>query len=131
MTQAVDYLQLRKIFEANRLFMDKRQEINASLINTFLGVCIWGEDPKGATEISITELAAKIGLPETTVSRHVRYLGQQERVGVEGMGLLDTKVHPIDRRRKIVFLTRGGRNLRDQLAFLAGDTTNVSPSTGS
>lgn len=130
MTQATDYLQLRKIFEANRLFMDKRQEINAALINTFLGVCLWGEDPHGATEISITELAGRIGLPETTVSRHVRYLGQQERVGVEGMGLLDTKVHPVDRRRKIVFLTRTGRNLRDQLAFLAGDSSNVGAATG-
>lgn len=107
--------------------MTLQHEINAPIMNTFLGVCLWGEDLQGETEISISELAQRVGLAETTVSRHLRYLGTQRRVGVEGMGLVDTKVHPVDRRRKIVFLTRAGRNLRDQLNFTVGDINGSAP----
>lgn len=127
MIRAEESLQLRKVFEVNRIFMNLQHEINAPIMNTFLGLCLWGVDTQGDTEISISELSQRVGLAETTVGRHLRYLGQQRRVGVEGLGLVDTRVHPVDRRRKIVFLTRAGRNLRDQLNFTVGDRDDGTP----
>lgn len=114
-------LQLRKLFESNRIFMTLAQEINAPIMNTFLGVALWGEDARPDDPLSIHELSERVGLAETTVSRHLRYLGIQRRIGVEGLGLVDTKLHPLDRRQKIVFLTRAGKTLRDQLMYAMGE----------
>lgn len=106
---------LRRLLESNRLFLDVAQEVNVSIVNTFLGVALWGEDSRPDDPVSLQELAERVGLSETTVSRHIRYLGLRRRVGVEGLGLVDTKFHPLDRRRRVVFLTRQGKVLRDRL----------------
>lgn len=114
-------LNLRIVFEINRMFMELEHEINAPIMNTFLGVALWGEDEKADDPLSIRELATKIGLAETTVSRHLRYLGDQRRIGVEGLGLVELEIHPVDRRQRIVKLTRKGRNLRERLLYLFGE----------
>ncbi len=115
-----DLAQFRRVFELIRIFMGLQHEINAPIMATFLGVTMWGEDERPDDPVSIQELAERVGLNETTVSRHLRYLGTQRRVGVEGLGLVDTRTHPVDRRRKIVFLTRKGKALKDQLGFTLG-----------
>lgn len=111
---------LRRAFEINRLFMGVAHEINAPIMATFLGVALWGADATRGDPLSIQELAERIGLAETTVSRHLRYLGVQRRIGVEGLGLVDTDAHPVNRRKKVVFLTRDGKVLRDRIEFALG-----------
>lgn len=76
-----DLAKLRAYFEANRVMLGIREEINASIINTFLGVAIWGGSNYAKEPLTIKELSAKVGLPYTTVSRHLRYLGELERQG--------------------------------------------------
>jgi DNA-binding transcriptional ArsR family regulator len=111
---------LKAYFEANRVFLGVREEINASLINTFLGVCIWGFDRDDKDPLTIRELSSKIGLPYTTVSRHLRYLGDYERMNVEGMGLVKTDIYIMNRRQKTISLTTKGKAFRDRLLFSLG-----------
>lgn len=116
---------LKGYFEANRVFLQSREEINAALINTFLGVALWGHDREEPEPLTIKELSEKVGLPYTTVSRHLRYLGDFERTGVEGLGLVRTDIYVMNRRQKIVSLTTKGKAMRDRLLFSFGvDDTN-------
>lgn len=114
---------LRNYFEANRIFTTHRDEINVNLVNTFVGVCLWGhENNKMGDPLTIKELSAKLGMPYTSVSRHLRYLGDFERLGVEGMGLVRTDIYALNRRQKTVSLTVKGKALRDKLLFALGVT---------
>lgn len=106
---------VRTILEANRLFIDLQREINAALINTYLGVALWGDDGVTADPLSFKGLASRLDLPNTTVSRNLRYLGMRQRKGVEGLGLVYTYTNPHDARQKIVALTPKGVTLRGQL----------------
>lgn len=114
---------LRGYLEANRIMMAEREEIPATIINTFLGVALWGSDGPKGEPFTIKELAEKIGLPYTTVSRHLRYLGDKERTGVDGLGLVDTAIYLPNRRQKVAFLTSKGKALRDRLLFVTGGAT--------
>ena len=111
---------LRGYFEANRTIMALRPEIPATIINTFLGVAMWGHEDDKKEPITIKELSEQVGLPYATVSRHLRYLGDYERIGVEGMGLVRTDVYLMNRRQKVVSLTREGRALKDRLEYALG-----------
>ncbi|WP_150526784.1 hypothetical protein [Roseibium sediminis] len=111
---------LKGFFEANRVFLASRDEINATLINTFLGVALYGHERDDKEPLTIKELSEKVSLPYTTVSRHLRYLGDFERTGVEGMGLVKTDIYILNRRQKIVSLTTKGKGVRDRLLFSLG-----------
>ena len=108
-------LDLQKLLRANALFMNGEREINAAIINTFLGVAIWGADQRPYDPISLRELAQRVSLPATTVSRHLRYLGHHERKGVPGMGFVETFHLPDDARAKYVKLTPKGRAMVSEL----------------
>lgn len=112
---------LRGYFEANRLMLTGRDELPTTILNTFLGVALWGHNNPKDEPLTIQELSDKVGLPYTTVSRHLRYLGEMERVGKPGYGLVDTEVYVLNRRQKIVKLTPKGRNLVDQLRYILGE----------
>ena len=84
------HLTLRALLEVNRMFIAEQREINAALIATFLGVALGGRDTGSGRQLSMRELAGQVGLPPTTVSRHVRYLGPGIREGEEGLGLVVT-----------------------------------------
>lgn len=118
MTQAHLATNLRGYFEANRLMLDHREEIPVTIVNTFLGVALWGFEDDNKEPITIRELSERVGLPYATVSRHLRYLGDKERVGVDGMGLVQTDIYLLNRRQKVVSLTAKGRSLRDRLTYL-------------
>lgn len=78
-------------------------------------------------DFPIKELSEKVGLPYTTVSRHLRYLGDFERTGVEGLGLVRTDIYVMNRRQKVVSLTTKGKAMRDLLLFSFGvDDSNGS-----
>lgn len=111
---------LRGYFEANRTIMSLRPEIPTTIVNTFLGVALWGYEDDHKEPITIKELSDMVGLPYATVSRHLRYLGDYERIGVEGMGLVKTDVYLMNRRQKVVSLTREGKALKDRLEYALG-----------
>lgn len=95
-----------------------RDEMPVSLMKTYLGVILWGADRRRDDPLTMLELADKIGLPATTVSRHLRYLGEYERPGVSGADLVQTSINPLDRRQRIVELTSKGRALRDNVMHM-------------
>lgn len=117
-----DNKRVRAFFEANRLLMEIKAEMPISIVNTFLGCFLWrfNEQQAGAP-ITILELSEKIGLPYTTVSRHLRYLGDWERTDVPGCGLVETEVYTLNRRQKIVKLTTKGKRIMDRLLYTLGD----------
>lgn len=94
-------------------------EMPVSVLNTFLGVVIWGGDGSDTSRPrTIAEVAEKIGLPESTVYQHIRYLGTApHRYGKPGLGLIETTVNPANRRQKLVRLTPEGATL---MATIAG-----------
>ncbi|WP_421951882.1 MarR family winged helix-turn-helix transcriptional regulator [Pelagibacterium sp.] len=102
---------LRRLIRANLLFIDHQREINAALMNTFLGVATYCNDPDIKDPLSIKELAKRLDLAPSTVSRHLRYLGHWQRKGVPGMGLVETMRSPHDDRAKHVRLTPEGEAL--------------------
>lgn len=109
---------LRRYFEANRLFIAKQEEITGTIMATFLGVTLFGQEADGKEPLSLKELGEKIGLPNATVSRHLRYLGDRQRLGVPGMDMVRTEINPENRRQKFVRLTAKGRALRDSLLYV-------------
>jgi DNA-binding transcriptional ArsR family regulator len=112
---------LKGYFEANRTIMAERDEIPATIINTFLGVVIWGEHQGSKGEpLTLKELSERVGLPYTTVSRHLRYLGDYERLGVPGLGLVRTDIYPLNRRQKVATLTPKGKALASRLEHAIG-----------
>lgn len=117
---ATERTALRPYFEANRRVMVEWDSIPVTTLNTFLGIAIWGYQRSSADPLSILELSQKVGLPYTTVSRHLRLLGDGERAGLSRTGpkLVETAVYPLNRRMKIAYLTARGKALADQLDFI-------------
>lgn len=105
---------LLRLLRINQAFIERQREINAAIINTFIGAAFWGD--LDADPLSISELSKELGVAPTTVSRHLRYLGEGIRKGRPGMGLVATFPHPDDARNKIIRLTEAGRDLRNQLS---------------
>lgn len=112
-------LTLRALLEVNRMFVAEQREINAALIATFLGVAL-GSRQVEERHVSMRELARQVGLPPTTVSRHVRYLGPGIREGEEGMGLVELVPSPDDGRAKHIRLTLKGEALLGRVLMASG-----------
>lgn len=106
-----NYPQFHQLLHINRLFMASQKEITIALISTFLGVAIWYEEHSAGSRLSLGDLARRLGLPASTVSRHLRYLGERQRKGVPGMGLVEVMTTDDDARRKWVRLTPSGKEL--------------------
>jgi len=111
-------LGLRSFFEACGVMINVRDGLPVTIMKTFLGVAIWGFNNPKDTPLTITELSEKIGLPMATTSYHLRYLGDFERIGVPGLGLVKTAQYVLNRRQKVVSLTPKGKALASQLMYL-------------
>lgn len=107
--------------EANRLMQTGRPEMPISVMNTFLAI-ILRESEGQAERPCLLDLSVELGLPATSMSRHVRYLGEFERRGVPGCGWVSVSIHPKDGRQRVVQLTRKGKAVADRLRR----TLNVS-----
>ncbi|WP_371833477.1 helix-turn-helix domain-containing protein [Ferirhizobium litorale] len=83
-------------------------------MNTFIGVVIWGYQAKQEA-LPLRELAERVGMPASTLSRHLRYLGSFERQGVPGCGWVRLYEWEECRRQKIVKLTRAGQAMAESL----------------
>jgi len=79
-------------------------EIPASQVLTFLAVAFRGEAP-------MAELAEATGVVLSSVSRNVAKLGPGATPKDPGLGLLQAKEDPWNRKRKLVSLTKAGEEL--------------------
>lgn len=110
---------LAGLVEVNKTFMSLEHEINAALMTTFLAVALWGTDREASDPFTISDVALKVGLPGSTISRHLRYLGASRRQGVPGLGLVEVWPVEEDARQKAVGLTPEGKHLRETLLAAA------------
>ena len=108
---------LRQLFEANRRVLAEAPDMTLSVFSTFLGVALWGGSSRTEDPLTFRELGEHIGLPYTTVSRHLRYLGEWQRPGVPGLGLIKTDTWVLNQRQKTAALTPRGKALADQLLY--------------
>jgi DNA-binding transcriptional ArsR family regulator len=107
------------LLAVNKTFMSLEHEINAALMNTFLAVALWGTDRDNSDPLTIAGIASKVGLPSSTISRHLRYLGRSRRKGVPGLGLVEVWPVEEDARQKAVGLTPEGKLFRETLLAAA------------
>jgi len=64
---------------------------------------------------SIGDIARRAGFARATTSRHILDLGEFDRKKQPGYGLVETKIDPMELRRKTVHLTPKGRHLLNQI----------------
>jgi DNA-binding MarR family transcriptional regulator len=106
-------------FEASRRMMMEQRDIPMSVALTFLGAAIWERRKDSEAEpTTLEELAVKVGAPATTISQHLRYLGENYREGKPGLGLVETEEYQHNRRKKVFYLTSKGRGLIRQLDMI-------------
>lgn len=98
--------------EANRLIQTTRPEMPVAIINTFLAIVLWGEDNNPPCLLKLSE---QLGIPASSMSRHVRYLSDWERAGKPGCGWVVVDIHPQDTRQRVARLSRRGRYMADQI----------------
>lgn len=99
--------------------MAESRDMTMATTVTLLGAAYWtyegidSEDP-----MMLEELAGRVGMTPTTVSQHLRYLGDRQRIGRPGLGLVVTDINPDNRRKKVFRLTLKGRLLIHQLDMI-------------
>lgn len=103
--------QLKAFIDINRILMATRPEMPIGQLNTLLGVMLWGHQGRGSTPITMAELSERVGVPDSSISRHIRYLGDRERIGVPGCDWVQTYPWEQNRRQKVVTLNRKGEAL--------------------
>lgn len=101
-------LALRALLEVNRMFIAEQREINAAIISSYLGIAMSSSDGCTSQAVPVAEMAERIGLPPSTLYRHIAYLGSGPRAEVPGLGLVETFPDPEDGRSKLVKLTLKG-----------------------
>jgi len=106
---------LLRLLRVNQVFMELRPEMNLSLASAFIAAAFAQPSEEGDAAPTIKELSVLADVPYTSMSRHYRYLGEKERVGKNGLNLVEVHVNPDNRREKLVYLTKDGEALRDKL----------------
>lgn len=88
-----------------------------NLVSTFIGVAIWeNEVDEEGNELTLENLADRLGITHAAIRYHTRYLGKRYRRGVKGLGLVRTFEYAENRRKKAFVLAPRGRQLIRQLA---------------
>jgi DNA-binding MarR family transcriptional regulator len=70
---------------------------------------------EAAEGLSLTDLANKVGIGLATASRYVGALGKLNRRREEGLKLIESFEDPMERRKKIIRLTKKGMITVDKL----------------
>ncbi len=84
-------------------------EIQAQTIAVFLVVA------KSPLPIKMQDIGKELGLAQSSVSRNVAYLGDWSRHKEKGHGLIEAYEDPMERRRKLVKLTKKGERFATSL----------------
>ena len=71
--------------------------------------------------ITMKELAETLGISQASCSRNVAALSKWHRLNREGHDLIYTEEDPIERRRKIAFLTPKGKRIAETLRALIAE----------
>ncbi|MBK1871594.1 MarR family winged helix-turn-helix transcriptional regulator [Aestuariivirga sp. YIM B02566] len=90
---------------------DEAPDMPIAVLVTFFGIGEYAAERSEQDPISIRELAEKIGLPYSSTSRHIRYLGDMFSPDKRGLGWIDTDIVQQDRRQKTAFLTPKGKRV--------------------
>jgi len=85
------------------------REVSCTTLFIFLAI---GESPDGLLQ---TDIARKLGIPKSSVSRNCGILDTTTQKGSEGMGLIQREPWHADQRIKLVKLTAKGRELFDEI----------------
>ncbi|MBG6178796.1 DNA-binding MarR family transcriptional regulator [Labrenzia sp. EL_208] len=109
---------LLNLLYIHQVFMEMRPEINMSQVSAFVAAAFSQPDNEDEEAPTIKELSALAGVPYSTMSRHYRYLGEKERHGKDGLGLVTVTINADDRRERNVHLTKAGNMLKEQLVEL-------------
>lgn len=103
-----DKKQLHKV----SLLMSTLRQVNSTMtiqvVHTLMLIALH----EGA---SVTEIAKMSGFKLSTVSRNILDLGQLDRRRQPGLGLVETKIDPMELRKKQVALTPKGEALLRQV----------------
>lgn len=100
-------------------------EISLHAVEIFLRVA--RSDIAGAP-LTSKEIAKITGLSTSAISRNIAYLGDWNRNKTPGLGLVEAKPQPFDRRSKPVRLTAKGRLMANLIGHLS--LTAASDSAG-
>ncbi|WLB91329.1 hypothetical protein [Bradyrhizobium japonicum] len=107
---------LAVMLDVVNLFIRLRTRMPASLVGTFL---------KAATNqgLSVSELAAKRAISGAVMSRHLGELGQRNRRGGAGLGLIAMvqEIHGDHRERRVYLTDKGVALLHRVLAAIKGE----------
>ena len=85
-------------------FSSLRPPMTARAVQVFLIV----SEKEG---LSVTEYAKRADIPITTMSRILIDMGDRDRNYEEGLGLVESRDNPMNRREKQYYLTQKGRAL--------------------
>jgi DNA-binding MarR family transcriptional regulator len=95
---------LRSLVRIVDHFEDHSPQIPASMIEAFLLVAL----NEGCSLRQVVEMSGK---PQSTMSRQLLDLGDRNRTGAPGLGLVEWRIAPEELRRKEYYLTPKGRAL--------------------
>lgn len=95
-------LKFRSIFSLLSRFrtLDKEMPVQQML------VFCWVALNEGRTQ---RELCVSLDMPSSTASRNLAALSKVHRLGKEGLGLIEWREDPMDRRSKLLWLTTKGQ----------------------
>ncbi|MIL10089.1 hypothetical protein BZU93_29975 [Salmonella enterica subsp. enterica] len=108
----------RRYMAANRKVQavqnEEGQFIPVSVLNTLLGVYLWGGD-RGGDPVNMAEMAKRLDIKPTTLSGHLAYLGERYRTTRTGLGLVEMRLNPANHRNRYVVPTPAGYRLAREL----------------
>jgi predicted transcriptional regulator len=129
MTNVMNKEVLRAYLEANRMVQATQNDgqiMPIGILNTFLGVAVWGYDEGRYDEpITLERLAERLNIMPTTLSTHLRYLADKYRAGKPGPELVEMETYQLNRRQKIVRLTDKGKRLAQSISYIMEGVRNV------
>lgn len=106
-------LQLREIV---RMFQEKNENMPVQVINVLLTVAL--NEGKSMRELMrLADIES-----QSTISRHLIDLGPRNRYKKEGYKLVQSKVDPMEMRKKNYTLTKNGRRLTSSILEKLRDT---------
>ncbi|MBO6814538.1 MAG: hypothetical protein JJ891_06745 [Rhizobiaceae bacterium] len=113
---------IRALLEAVRLMEESGRAMTLGQAMTFLGVVLWGASNKHEEPLTLVELSERIGIPYTSLVRHIRYLGEEGlRPSQPGLGLISSEVYLLNRRQKVAYLTPKGLRLAEKLKYIVSN----------
>ena len=79
-------------------------EIQAQTVQTFLAIAMYKTE-----KVPMSDLSTLLGIRQASCSRNVAFFTDWTRKKVKGPNLFGSKEEPMERRRKLVYLTPKGK----------------------